>query len=77
LGTVNKLRLEASNAVATCVDEAKLYIQNANVVGADETSFNLGNGYSLKHQNRSLIIGKSVDKLEYQDLKFSKDRGIL
>ncbi|MEA5537325.1 IS66 family transposase [Crocosphaera sp. XPORK-15E] len=43
LGTVNKLRIEASNAVANCVDEAKLYIQNAEVVGADETSFNQGN----------------------------------
>jgi transposase len=43
LGTVNKLRLEASNAVESCVDEAKLYIQKAEVVGADETSFNQGN----------------------------------
>jgi transposase len=43
LGTVNKLRLEASKAVASCVDEAKLYIQKAEVVGADETSFNQGN----------------------------------
>ena len=43
LGTVNKLRLEASNAVATCVEEAKQYIQNSEVVGADETSFNQGN----------------------------------
>jgi hypothetical protein len=43
LGTVNKLRLEASNAVAPCVDEAKLYIQHSSVVGADETSFNQGN----------------------------------
>jgi transposase len=43
LGTVNKLRLEASKAVASCVDEAKLYIQSAQVVGADETSFNQGN----------------------------------
>jgi hypothetical protein len=43
LGTVNKLRLEASNAVASCVDEAKLYIQSAQAVGADETSFNQGN----------------------------------
>ena len=34
LGTVNRRRLEASNAVAICVDEAKDYIQNANVVGA-------------------------------------------
>ncbi|MCC5605077.1 DUF6444 domain-containing protein [Nostoc favosum] len=43
LGTVNKLRLEASNAVANCVDEAKLYVQHSLVVGADETSFNQGN----------------------------------
>ena len=38
LGTVNKLRLEASNAIASCVDEAKHYIQQSRVVGADETS---------------------------------------
>ena len=43
LGTVNKLRLEASDALASCVDEAKLYIQHSTVVGADETSFNQGN----------------------------------
>jgi transposase len=43
LGTVNRLRLEASNAVANCVDEAKLYVQNSPVVGADETSFKQGN----------------------------------
>ncbi len=43
LGTVNKLRLEASNAIAGCVDEAKQYIQQSSVVGADETSFKQGN----------------------------------
>jgi hypothetical protein len=43
LGTVNKLRLEASNAVALCVDEAKLYVQQQACVGADETGFNQGN----------------------------------
>ncbi len=43
LGTINKLRLEASDALASCVDEAKLYIQHSTVVGADETSFNQGN----------------------------------
>ena len=43
LGTVNKLRLEASNAIASCVDEAKQYIQQSDVVGADETSFRQGN----------------------------------
>jgi transposase len=43
LGTVNKLRLEASNAIANCMDEAKQYIQQSDVVGADETSFRQGN----------------------------------
>ncbi len=43
LGTVNKLRQQASVAVANCVDEAKLYVQQQKVVGADETSFKQGN----------------------------------
>jgi len=43
LGTVNNLRLEASNAVESAVEEAKIYVQNSRVVGADETSFNQGN----------------------------------
>ncbi|WP_442949444.1 hypothetical protein [Nostoc sp.] len=42
LGTVNPLRIEASDAVANCVDKAKLDVQRSNVVGADETSFNQG-----------------------------------
>ena len=43
LGTVNNLRLEASNAVESAVEEAKIYVQNSPVVGADETSFSQGN----------------------------------
>jgi hypothetical protein len=43
LGTVNNLRLEASNAVESAVSEAKIYVQNSTVVGADETSFVQGN----------------------------------
>ncbi len=43
LGTVNNLRLEASNAVESAVEEAKIYVQNSHVVGADETSFVQGN----------------------------------
>lgn len=43
LGSVNKLRQEVSDAVAYCVDEAKLYVQQQPVVGADETSFDQGN----------------------------------
>ncbi len=43
LGTVNNLRLEASNAVESAVEEAKRYVQNSQIVGADETSFVQGN----------------------------------
>ncbi len=43
LGTVNKLRLEASSALSSVVEEAKTYVQNSRVVGADETSFAQGN----------------------------------
>lgn len=43
LGTVNKLRLEASNALVECVEQAKQYVQNSQIVGADETSFHQGN----------------------------------
>jgi transposase len=60
LGTVNRLRLEASKAVATCVDEAKLYIQNANIVGADETSFNQGNIDGSNPQQRKAWLWVAV-----------------
>jgi transposase len=43
LGMVNKLRLEASSAVESVVEEAKTYVQNSRVVGADETRFAPGN----------------------------------
>ena len=35
LGTVNKLKQEASNALEGIVEEAKIYVQNSRVVGAD------------------------------------------
>ena len=58
LGTVNKLRLEASNAVASCVEKAKLYVQQQSVVGADETGFNQGNidGCNPKQQQAWLWV---------------------
>lgn len=58
LGTVNKLRIEASDAVARCVDEAKQYIQQQPIVGADETSFNQGNidGYNPKQRKAWLWV---------------------
>ena len=43
LGTVNRLRKEASEAVSASVEEVKAYIQAAPIVGADETGFGQGN----------------------------------
>jgi hypothetical protein len=43
LGTVNRLRNEASVALSVAVEEAKSYIQSAPIVNADETGFSQGN----------------------------------
>ena len=63
LGTVNKLRLEASNAVANCVDEAHLYIQQQEIVAADETSFNQGNIDGGNPQQRQAWLWVAVTPL--------------
>ena len=63
LGTVNKLRLEASNAVASSVDEAKQYIQSASIVGADETSFNQGNIDGFNPEQRKAWLWVAVTPL--------------
>jgi len=63
LGTVNKLRLEASNAVADCVDEAHLYIQQQEVVAADETGFNQANIDGGNPQNRQAWLWVAVTPL--------------
>ncbi|MEG4812789.1 IS66 family transposase [Microcoleus sp. F8-D3] len=63
LGTVNKLRLEASNAVADCVDEAKAYIQQQEVVAADETSFNQANIDGSNPQHRQAWLWVAVTPL--------------
>jgi transposase len=63
LGTVNRLRLEASNAVARSVDEAKLYIHCSNIVGADETSFNQGNIDGFNPQQRKAWLWVAVTPL--------------
>jgi hypothetical protein len=43
LGTVNRLRNEASVALSLAVEQAKTYIQSAPMVNADETGFSQGN----------------------------------
>lgn len=63
LGTINRLRQEGSDAVAGCVDEAKLYIQRSNIVGADETSFNQGNIDGGNPQQRKAWLWVAVTPL--------------
>ena len=63
LGTVNKLRQEASNAVAGSVAEAKLYVQQQPVVGADETSFEQGNIDGGNPQQRTAWLWVAVTPL--------------
>ena len=41
LGTVNRLRKEASVALSMAAEEAKSYIQSAPIVNADETGFSI------------------------------------
>ena len=63
LGTVNKLRLEASDAVAEAVLEAKTYVQNSKIVGADETSFNQGNVDGCNAKNRKAWLWVALTPL--------------
>jgi len=63
LGTVNKLRMEASSAVEHAVAEAKTYIQQANVVGADETSFVQGNIDGCNTKNSQAWLWVAVTPL--------------
>ncbi len=43
LGTIRKLRQRVSDAVAPAVENAKQYVQDSDVVHADETSYKQGN----------------------------------
>ncbi len=63
LGTVNKLRHEASNAVADCVNEAKAYIQQQEIVAADETGFNQANIDGGNPQHRQAWLWVAVTPL--------------
>jgi len=63
LGTVNALRQQASDAIANCVDEAKLYVQQQPVVGADETSFNQANIDGCNPKQRQAWLWVAVTPL--------------
>lgn len=60
LGTINKLRMEASTAVEKAVEEAKTYIQNAAVVGADETRFSQKNMDGCNSKNSQAWLWTAV-----------------
>ena len=51
LGTIRKMRQRVSDAVTGVVDEAKHYVQDSNVVHADETSYRQGNADGENPEN--------------------------
>ena len=51
LGTIRKMRQRMSDAVAGVVDEAKQYVQDSNLVHADETSYQQGNADGENPEN--------------------------
>ena len=63
LGTVNSLRQEASVAVADAVEEAKQYLQQSFVVGADETSFAQANVDGCNPKERQAWLWVAVTPL--------------
>ena len=63
LGTVNRLRNQASEAVAVPVDEAQVYVQSQPIVGADETGFKQGNTDGQNPQGKKAWLWVAVTPL--------------
>lgn len=63
LGTVNRLRTEATEALSVIVEEAKTYVQSAPIIGADETGFKQGNSDGKNPQNRRAWLWVAVTPL--------------
>ncbi|NCR38363.1 MAG: IS66 family transposase [Microcystis aeruginosa W13-11] len=63
LGTVNRLRKEASEAVSASLEEVKAYIQAAPIVGADETGFGQGNADGDNPQSKRAWLWVAVTPL--------------
>lgn len=63
LGSVHRLRTEASEAVSKAVEEAKVYVQGAPIVGADETGFKQGNADGQNPQNQRAWLWVAVTPL--------------
>ena len=63
LGSVNRLRREASEAVSGAVEEAKAYVQSALIVGADETGFGQGNADGKNPEQKRAWLWVAVTPL--------------
>ena len=63
LGSINRLRIEASEAVSEPVAEAQVYVQSAPLVGADETSFKQGNADGQNPHNQKAWLWVAVTPL--------------
>ncbi len=63
LGTVNRMRKEASAALSSMVDEAKCYIQSAENVCADETGFQQGNSDGKNPEKKKAWLWVAVTSL--------------
>lgn len=63
LGTVNKLRQEASLAVAKPVAEAAEYVKAQPIINSDETGFNQGNADGLNPDKRKAWLWVAVTEL--------------
>lgn len=63
LGSINNLRHESSQAVAISVAEAQRYVQESDVVGADETGFRQGNSDGHNPEGRKAWLWVAVTPL--------------
>ena len=62
-GTVNRLRIEVSEALSKSVEEAKVYVQSQPRVGADETGFKQGNADGQNPQSKKAWLWVAVTPL--------------
>lgn len=75
IGTINRLRIEVSEAVSDAVTEAQSYIQHSPTVGVDETGFNPrnGDGQNAAPDQRLAVGGcNAIDNLLSGDFKSGK-----
>lgn len=63
LGSVNRLRNEASEALSEAVASAKVYVQSQPIVGADETGFQQGNADGKNPQHKKAWLWVAVTPL--------------